>query len=97
MKDNEYKEPKKFDREDPEAAAPVEEPPIQDETYRVANCAKVYIRNHPRPGVPSDVIGTLSKDEIVHVDPKFVNDDFKKIVKDGVLVGYVAADYLEKI
>lgn len=75
----------------------VEEKPVLDEVYRVVNCAKVNVRSHPRPGIPSDVIGSLPKGEIVHADPKFVNDDFKKVVKDGALVGYVATDYLEKI
>ena len=122
MRDNEYKEPKKFEKEEPavtasadEAASVVEpETPVPaakpapakethdkasvlDEVYRVANCAKVYIRSHPRPGIPSDVVGTLAKGDIVHVDPGFVNDDYKKVVKGDVLVGYVSSGYLEKI
>lgn len=76
---------------------PVEEKLVLDEVYRVVNCANLNVRSHPRPGIPSDVIGSLPKGEIVHVDPEFINDDFKKVVKDGALVGYVAADYLEKI
>lgn len=75
----------------------VEEDPVLDEVYRVVNCANLNVRSHPRPAVPSDVIGSLPKGEIVHVDPKFINEDFKKVVKDGALVGYVSADYLEKI